>query len=91
MMIPTSGGTTGGDGGALLLEAGCFFAIRVAEELLPSRLDSGVHSRADILRGFLPRRDLRALLPVRAKLSDQIERSGDEHGVASGGLRQSII
>src|SRR6266849_9336816 len=41
------------------------------------------HSRAtgresDILRCFSARRDLRALLPLMAKLPNQIERPGDE-------------
>jgi hypothetical protein len=32
-------GVSDADGGALLLELGCFFAIAIAEELLPSRVD----------------------------------------------------
>ena len=52
MMIPTSGGA---DGGALLLEAGCFFAIRVAERLpLTGSIPVCIPGRCDRVVGRRP-------------------------------------
>jgi len=41
---------------------------------------------SDILRRFSAGGDLRALLPVVAKLSHKIQRAGDKHGVFGTGL-----
>ena len=46
---------------------------------------------SDILRFFLARGDLRALLPIMAELADQIERAGDENGVFGRGFRESVF
>src|SRR6267143_1413854 len=46
---------------------------------------------SDILRFFLARGDLRAVLPIVAELADQIERAGDENGVFGRGFRESVF
>src|SRR6266850_5645589 len=45
----------------------------------------------DILRFFSARGDLSAVLPVVAKLSDEIERAGNENGVLGGGLGERVV
>src|SRR5947199_9284405 len=42
-------------------------------------------TRGDILRFFSARGDLRATLPIVTKLTDQIERAGDENAAFGGG------
>src|SRR5882762_1949918 len=46
---------------------------------------------ADILRCFSPRRDLRALFPILAKLPDQVQRASDENGVFGTRLGDKVI
>src|SRR6266481_1446195 len=50
------------------------------------RCKCSLKPEGDILRFFLARGDLRALLPIVAELADQIERAGDENGVFRRGL-----
>src|SRR5882762_10906074 len=45
----------------------------------------------DILRFFLARGDLRAVLPIVAELADEIERASDENGVFGGGFREGVF
>src|SRR5713226_9191487 len=45
----------------------------------------------DILRFFLARGDLGAVLPIVAELADQIERAGDENGVFGRGFREGVF
>src|SRR6266478_273366 len=44
-----------------------------------------------ILRFFSARGDLSAVLPIVAKLADEIERAGDENNVFGGGLRERVV
>src|SRR5207244_686552 len=48
-------------------------------------------TRGDILRFFSARGDLRATLPIVTKLTDQIERAGDENAVFRGGYRKNVF
>jgi|tagenome__1003787_1003787.scaffolds.fasta_scaffold20988877_5 hypothetical protein len=49
-------GVSDADGGALLLELGCFFAIAIAEEMLPSRVDPHQFPSAHSTRFSIARR-----------------------------------
>src|SRR5882672_3354061 len=49
------------------------------------------NTEGDILRVFSARGDLSAVLPIVAKLADQIERAGDKDGVLGGGLSQCVV
>src|SRR5258708_40010882 len=53
------------------------------------RCKCSIKPEGDILRFFLARGDLRALLPIVAELGGQIERAGDENGVFGRGFRES--
>src|SRR5438445_13749603 len=48
-------------------------------------------TRGDILRFFSARCDLRAVLPIVAKLADQIKRAGDENGVFGRGFGEGMF
>src|SRR5438445_13601581 len=48
-------------------------------------------TRGDILRFFSARCDLRAMLPIVAKLADQIKRAGDENGVLGRGFGEGMF
>src|SRR5258707_14528978 len=55
------------------------------------RCKCSIKPEGDILRFFLARGDLRALLPIVAELVDQIERAGDEKCVFGRGVRESVF
>ena len=50
-----------------------------------------INPEGDILRFFSARGDLRAVLPIVAKLADQIERAGDENGVLRRSLCKGVL
>src|SRR5690348_6780844 len=58
---------------------------------LASLRSSWLFMEADILRLFSARCDLLALLPVMAKLADQIKRAGNENRIVGSGLGQRLV
>src|SRR5947208_7534165 len=58
---------------------------------LASLRSSWLFMEGDSLRLFSARCDLFALLPVMAKLADQIERAGNENRIIGRGLGKSLV
>src|SRR6266550_1300275 len=92
MMMPTRGCSSAPACPSPRMDSLGFFrtiTVHQAREIMPVRkpaLQRPSRTGGDILRFFLARGDLRALLPIVAELADQIERTGDENGVFRRGL-----
>src|SRR2546429_2661917 len=70
------------------------YKTQVPGQRMPARkpaLQRSHRTRGDILRFFLARGDLCALLPIVPELANQIERAGDENGVFGGGFRERVF